>query len=84
MQTAVWIGVVAGDSTVTNGNKRYGGAFSRLALLRTHPYNSVPFRTGRMSSVSEVQVCSGWVAAYKPEERLLALVRIVAVYQPAQ
>ena len=68
-----------------NGNKRIaGGEISRLALLRTYPYNSVPLRTGRMSSVSEVRACSGIVAAYKPVERLLAFERIVAVYQPAQ
>ena len=32
-----------------------------------------------MSSVSEPRACFGRVAAYKPMERLVALVRIVAV-----
>ena len=50
--------------------------FPRLALLRTHPYNSVPLRTGRISSVSEVLTCSGIVAVNLPMERLLALVRL--------
>ena len=44
---------------VLNGNKRIAGrGISRLALLRTYPYNSVPLRTGRMSSVSEPQACT--------------------------
>ena len=55
---------------------------SRLALLRTYPYNSVPLRTGRMSSVSEPQACTGIVAVNKPVERLLAFARIVAVNKP--
>ena len=59
-------------------------AFPRLALLRTYPYLSVQLRTEHISSVSEVQVCSGWVAAYKPVERLFALVRIVAVNLPME
>ena len=44
---------------VLNGNKRIAGrGISRLALLRTYLYNSVPIRTGRMSSVSEPRACS--------------------------
>ena len=50
-------------------------------LIRTTPYR---LRTGRMSSVSEVQACTGIVAGDKPVERLLAPVRIVAVNLPME